>query len=186
MKLKRWAWLFLLLALPLLALACGDDGGGPPAREITVDDLALMALTAGEVDKALPGLAPVQQTFQGPVSNEDAIGRAMDPEEMRADIDKYGRIGGYETSYAPGEGEEEILITLELYETAEGASDFPRDPPGVPSTTIFLRVDRVFAGVSVSLSEEDVLEEVRQLAHRLEERIEAVIEGSALQPRPAP
>ena len=32
MKFKRWSWLLLLSALPLLALACGDDDGGPTAR----------------------------------------------------------------------------------------------------------------------------------------------------------
>ncbi len=61
MKSKRWAWLPLLLALPLLALACnGDAESAPPSVDqggsLTAEEelLASMALTAQEVREALP------------------------------------------------------------------------------------------------------------------------------------
>ncbi len=53
-----------LLALPLLALACGDDGGDsmPPVvtdEELTAAEelLASMSLTAEEVGGVFPGIA---------------------------------------------------------------------------------------------------------------------------------
>jgi hypothetical protein len=213
MKSKRWVWLLSFVALPLLALACGGDGGGTAEtpggdiQEISGDDLASMVRTAEEVGEALPGLAPVQQTHVGPVSNEDEIDRAIDPDVRRADIQKYGRVSGYEASYSPLDGEEEILIMLELYQTPEGASGFLRDMledpqtfggldefdasgigdeaggrtgepiPGVPATGIVLRVDRVVAVVSISQSEEDVRDGVRQLAEKVARRVEAALEG---------
>lgn len=226
MKFRRSAWLLLMLAVPLLTLACGggddrlptpvdqepspEDEGLPAELSAEVVLLGSMVFTADEVGEALPRLAPILEISRDLVFNEDEVARADDPDDTRADIENFGRLVGYEASYLPEEGPEEVLVVVGLYETAEGASGFLKemleDPEtfgaldefdvgeigdeangrtgelilGVPATGILLRVDRVFAIVTVSLSEEDVRDEVGQFARKLAERIEAAIQGQVV------
>ena len=184
-----------------------EEEPGPPELTAEEELLASMVLAAEEVDEVFPSLVQIQQVFQGPVSNEDEIKRSIDPEERRAELETYSRVAGYEASYAPAGEEVAIRIELALYATAEGGSGSLKDQledqegsggfdrfdvgqigdeaeggtgesiPGVLGTGILLRVDRVLAIVVVIGSEEDVKDDLRELAVRLADRIQAAIQG---------
>jgi len=124
MRFNRWTWFLLLLALPPLTFACSDEEpGGATATPAVLDDLAPALPSAEEIGQALPSLAPIQpEYFQGPRTNEDEVSTAIDPTKTQQEIDEFGRVTGYEGSYKPEEGEEEILVGLALFETVEGAN----------------------------------------------------------------
>ena len=200
MQLTRWISLPLLLALPLLAVACGGgEGGGRVTREITADDLASMVLTAEEVSDIL-GLA-LDELESGPDLGQEFEGVA---------IEKAGFVAGYVALYRSRQGNEGAYYTLALFERPNGASGalkqlleglartdpnidkfdagnigeeaqgivFPTslDEPAV--TGVALRVDRVLASVFVGhRPDQDMREQARKLAEKLAEKIEAVLEG---------
>ena len=192
MKSKRWAWLPLLLALPLLALACnGDDESATPLADrggsLTAEEdlLASMALTAQEVREALS--EEVETTLGGPERGERSEG------EVARWAQKYESDGG-----------EMVAVDLRLYETADAAadrfakeSDPRRDPEhfdvadvgdeaegsvsessdGRLFTNAFLRVDKVLVLLAVGPSEEEQRAVLLALAERLGEKGGVALEG---------
>ncbi len=183
----------MLLALPLLALACGDGGNesAPPSADqggsLTAEEelLASMALTAQEVRKVLP--EEVETSLAGPERGERSEG----------EVARWGQR--YESA-----GGEMVAMDLRLYETAAAAadtfakeSDPSRDPEhfdvadvgdeaegsvsespdGLLFTNAFLRVDRVLVLLAVGPSEEERRAALLALAERLAEKVEAALEG---------
>ncbi len=119
MKFKRWVCLLLLLAVPLPALACGDDGGDsiPPVvtdEELTTAEelLASMALTAEEVGGVFPGIA----WAVGESHPTFGLGGVI-PDDQRA----VGLVAAWQAVVFEPEEEQVVSTDLYLYDTVEAA-----------------------------------------------------------------
>ena len=203
MRFRWWAWLPLLL--PLLVLACGDDGmrsrqeGVIPTEELpplpeprTADEelLAAMILTPQEVNEVLPG----------PAWTEGGVGFAEEGDELPPGVVAFWGEG------VAGDGE--VTMSLFLYETAdaaiEGIEEALRVEPGpgveiehfdasgigdeahgqvnrTPEvyTGVLLRVDRVVADIVWAAAGGERSEEIRRVTQKLAEKMEAAIQGQA-------
>ena len=117
----------LVLALSSLAgPACGGSSEpgepSPTGDSETEEMLQRMVLQPEDVP---PGLQRTDQTF---TTNEQLVASSADPDAQRAEIERWGRILAYETTYLPspeatpdGAGQA-ITSSSSLYETAEGAA----------------------------------------------------------------
>ena len=152
MKLKRYALLPLLaLALPLLALACGDEttetpgqGVVRPVREI----LGSLPLKTADFAQVFPNLAPMRHEGPTPVSNEQLVDEAVNPDDTRNAIEKYNRISGAGVSYVTERQEEGLggpgnsaryigYLDIHLFSTDDGAGGFFQFWKGLASQSPF-------------------------------------------------
>jgi hypothetical protein len=109
-----WGLLLSLLTLLLLTLSCGDA-----TREITPDDLRGMVIPLEEASEVL-GL-PLDELDVVPDLGQEFEG---------IDTEKYGLVAGYFAVYRPFQiqnGYVAILMTLALFDSAEGASGSRQD-----------------------------------------------------------
>ena len=121
----------LLATLAAVAIAC--DGNGvpdPTARDISDAELAAMVLPLEELGSAYADFE--RDDDSGFQSNEDKIDDAFDEEDEEGDVERYGRVTGYEESYTSVEGllEEGVFIIgtmVALYEDSDGASGDLKD-----------------------------------------------------------
>lgn len=131
--------LLLVASLSLLAVACGGGGGeetpspAPPGVEEQLKQMVL------QPDDVPAGFNLVDEVF---ATNEESASSAEDPEGHLADLQRWGRILGYEVLYESSEsvvGGQTILFSLystaSMYETSEGASASFADAAEVARTT---------------------------------------------------
>ena len=112
----QWVLPASLLVLLLATLSCGYSGGEDP-RKITTDDLPAMVISAEEASDALG--APLDGVQVIPDLGQEFEG---------IDAEKHGLLSGSMAIYRPSrQGDAAVLMTLALFETAEGASDARRD-----------------------------------------------------------
>lgn len=203
MTFRRWAWSPVLLALPLLAVACGgDDGAGTPpldpagelqtiasgtaAREL----LASMPLTPQEMGEIIPGQAwaecgmgssEEEELPEGVVAN-----RAVDICSEEASVSMLVVL--YETADSASDAwkaawEEpcrecghEPFDAGDIGDEAQGIFDRPPDTVGVG---VSLRVDRVVAEVYVPFlgTDDEGREAALQVAGKVAAKVEAAIRG---------
>ena len=113
--------------------ACG--GGGEKDitdREITDGELSLMVLPLSDLGSQYAGfeLSEDQSGFQ---SNDKTIENAFDQEDETADVQRFGRVKGYEEDYLSSEGllggtgPFHISTAVVLHEGADGASGNLKD-----------------------------------------------------------
>jgi len=131
--------LLLVASLSLVAAAC-DGGGGEetpsPVPPELKDQLKRMVLQADDVPE---GFKLVDEAFS---TNEESAASADDPQSHLADLERWGRILGYEVTYessAPAVAGQTILFsvysTASIYESNEGASASLADAVEVARTT---------------------------------------------------
>ncbi len=115
----------------MLAAACGGGQGDVTVRTVTDQQLSLMGLSLTE-------LGPKYAEFElhdssGFVSNAEAIEGTFDREGEAEDVERFGRLNGYDTDYssqeaiASGEGAFAVFTSAILHEDADGASGNLRD-----------------------------------------------------------
>jgi len=195
-------WLLSMLALPLLALACGGEGAAPSPTITKPPELATPAIeeerllastfpTIQEVSEAFPGRQWTGGTGQ-PVTSETQPRAGL--------VAAWG--GGFGAAPSDGRPPEEIQIGLSLYDAADRASATLSDlahPPvkldrfdlgaagdesqglvtrpsgGPPYTVVLVRVDRTLAQIILPLSDEygERRVEVTALARTLAQKMEA-------------
>ena len=140
---RRYGIVCLTAAVALLAVVagCKGDGGGEP--EDARDLLKQIALTLGD----LP--SPFTQTDQNFSTNEQVARGEEDIEGQLANLQRWGRLLGYDVTFEPQSSSNPqpivaIRSTVSLYETAEGASQSfayavqaARDRDWAPSHTGF-------------------------------------------------
>jgi hypothetical protein len=126
--------LVLTLSLAVLS-ACGGGNGDDELeralRSMTEDDLTIMVLPQEELDEEFADLEIDDDSgFKG---NEQATNDTIDPEDTADDLERAGRINGYELEYgAPdrlsvlqaGEGVTSVETIVHLFTDAGAASDF--------------------------------------------------------------
>jgi hypothetical protein len=127
----------VLAALALLsASACGGGGGQADLtdREITDGELSLMALPLSDLGSQYADFE--LDDTSGIQTNEQAIESAFDQEDEAADVERFGRVEGYEEDYLSsdalmeGTGPFYISTGVILHETADGASGNLKDGVG--------------------------------------------------------
>jgi hypothetical protein len=131
--------LLLVASLSLLAAACGGGDGeetplpGPPEVR---DQLKRMTLQPDDVPG---GFKLVDEAFS---TNEESAASAEDSQGHLANLQRWGRILGYEALYESSESAvsgQTILFsvysTVSMYESSEGASASFADGVGVARTT---------------------------------------------------
>lgn len=138
--------LLLVASLLLLAAACGGGGGeetpspvpptGSPLPPEVQDQLKRMVL---QPDDVLTGFNLVDEPFS---TNEESASSADDPQSRLADLQRWGRILGYEVYYESSEPPtvgQTIFFSLQstasMYESSEGASASFADAVEVARTT---------------------------------------------------
>jgi hypothetical protein len=124
MRLERWAWLLLLLAVPSLAMACGDDGTEPPMLAIPKEELP--RATAATADEELLASMVLSAEEVGEVFPEGVEWMVFSvPQESTPDEEPpLGQVTGWLAVYNPEVTSEvfEVSTLLLLYQTAEDAS----------------------------------------------------------------
>ena len=202
MTFRWWAWLPLLL--PLLVLACGDDGTrsrqegvipseklpAPPTPRVPEEEfLASMILTPQEVSEVLPGPAWTEGgvVLLGEMGDELPPGAvAFWGEVVAGDGEVTMALSLYETADAAMEGFEEGLrvepgpgVEIERFDATGIGDEAHGQGNRTPEvfTVVFLRIDRVVADIVWAAAGGERSEEIRLLAQRLAEKIEAGIES---------
>jgi hypothetical protein len=132
----------LPLALPFaiclaVLTACGGDNGDNELdralRSITENDLAIMVLPQEDLGEEFADLQIDDES--GFVDNEEAADDTVDPDDTADDLERAGRINGYQLNFSIGEaevvrvlqaGEGVILVgtEVELFDDADSASDY--------------------------------------------------------------
>jgi hypothetical protein len=131
--------LLLVASLLLVAVAC-DGGGGEetpsPVPPEVRDQLKQMVLQAEDVPE---GFKLVDEAFS---TNEESAASAEDPDGHLADLERWGRILGYEVTYESAEsavGGQTLLFsiysTASTYQSNEGASASFADAVEAAKTT---------------------------------------------------
>jgi hypothetical protein len=135
--------LLLVACLSLVAAACGGGGGeetpsptpSPVPPEVK-DQLKQMVLQADDVPA---GFNLVDEAFS---TNAESAASADDPEGHLADLERWGRILGYEVTYetsAPAVAGQTMFFsvysTASIYQSNEGASASFADAVEVAKTT---------------------------------------------------
>lgn len=125
------AWV-AVIALSAALAACG--GNGEPdltVGQITDEELSLMVLSRADLGEEYADLRFIEQSDF--VTNETRVKWALDPEDEADDLERFGRLNGYEAVYVafsrPTEGSalDEIRIGVALFADAAGASDYLED-----------------------------------------------------------
>jgi hypothetical protein len=120
----------LLVALAFLSASACGGGGGPKDmtdREITDGELSLMVLPLSDLGSQYAQFE-LSQDESGFQSNDKTIENAFDPEDEAADVQRFGRVKGYEEDYLSsagllgGTGPFHIATGVILHEQADGAS----------------------------------------------------------------
>lgn len=121
-----------LLAV-LAAVACSGEerGSDQPPSSVGQDQLAIMVLSADTLGAAAAGLQLDAET-SGVRDNEAAAAGSLDPDDNAAELERAGRITGYELDYADSdltalaaaEGIYEIGTRVQLFTDAGAASQF--------------------------------------------------------------
>jgi len=126
--------LFMLVVALALALAVACGGGGPSDptdREITDDELSLMALPLSDLGSQYADFE--LDDTSGLQSNEQAIDDAFDSEDEAQDVERFGRANGYEAFYTSTQalldekGPINVGTDVILHENADGASGNLKD-----------------------------------------------------------
>jgi hypothetical protein len=133
-KESRMRHLFPILAA-LAVLSASACGGGGQAdltdREITDGELSLMALPLSDLGSQYADFEP--DDTSGLQSNEQAIEGSFDKEDEAADVERFGRVKGYEENYVSSEalmdgtGPFYISTGVVLHEQADGAAGNLKD-----------------------------------------------------------
>ena len=137
--------LLLVASLSLLAAACDGGGEGTPSPVSPTgsplppelkDQLKRMVL---QPDDVVEGFELVDEAFS---TNEESAASAADSQGHLADLQRWGRILGYEVLYESSEpvsvGQTmyfSLQSTASMYETSEGASASLADAVEVAKTT---------------------------------------------------
>ena len=124
----------LLLAICLAMLsACGGDNGDneleQALRSITENDLSIMVLPQEDLGEEFAGLEIDDDS--GFKDNEEAADETIDPNDTAEDLERAGRINGYELSYSDpmlsaleaGVGVITVTTEVDLFRDADAASD---------------------------------------------------------------
>ncbi len=118
--------LAVLLALPA---ACGDGRADLTGRDISDDELAAMVLALDELGSAYADFSLDEVGF---ATNEEEGEGGFAPEDEADDVERFGRINGYEAGYSPAEGSEgqpvvAVGTTVILFRDVDGASGNLKD-----------------------------------------------------------
>jgi hypothetical protein len=133
-KESRMRHLFTVLAALALLSASACGGGGQADltdREITDGELSLMALPLSDLGSQYADFE--LDDTSGLQSNEQAIEDAFDKEDEAADVERFGRVKGYEEDYLSSEALMEgtgpfyISTVVVLHERADGAAGNLKD-----------------------------------------------------------
>jgi len=148
------------LITTVVIIAC-SGGGDPPAtgsnpggteREITEEDLSLMVLSQDELgpEYSFFSLDPGASGFS--TNNDEIADEECEPNEERADIERYGRLNGYDSSYSSDQQIEArsgvflVSTEVDLLEDPAGAvasfedgSEETRQDVGVPDCEGFTK-----------------------------------------------
>ena len=126
--------LFMVLVALTLALAVACGGGGQKDltdREITDDELSLMALPLSDLGSQYADFE--LDDTSGLQSNEQVISDAFDKEDEAQDVERFGRANGYEALYTSSQalleekGPINIGMSVALHEKVDGASGNLKD-----------------------------------------------------------
>lgn len=121
-----------VLLVALLLAACGGGDGDDTGREITEEELSLMLLSQADLGSAYADFE-LDEDDSGYQSNEDAAADDLDPEDEARDIEEFGRVSGYGARYSAfgalveGTGPVVVSFGVQLFEDADGASDYAAD-----------------------------------------------------------
>jgi hypothetical protein len=137
----------LILAVALLAivtLGCQGGGSNGPAddtaRPISDDELAGMVLGLSEFGADYASFHA--NGDNGPRTLDDIAEDGFDPEDERADLERFKWASGYQEFYiSPQDAEEESSVffvgsSIDLFDTAEGAADYLEDSRSEPTTQV--------------------------------------------------
>ncbi len=127
-----------ILAVALLAIATlGCQGGGnsepadDTARQISDDELADMVLDVAEFGTDYAGFQA--NGDNGRRTLDEIAEDDFDPEDERADLERFKWASGYQEFYiSPQDAEEKSSVffvgsSIDLFDTAEGATDYLED-----------------------------------------------------------
>ena len=124
--------LFSSVAVLFLATACqgGDDELKRALESLVENDLAIMVLPQEELPDEFADL-PVDKD-SGFVDNEKTADDTVDPDDTAADLERAGRIIGYDLDYSDptfsafeaGEGVILVGTGVQLFDDGDAASDF--------------------------------------------------------------
>jgi hypothetical protein len=128
---------FLFAICVALLTACGGGEADLTARDISDEELALMVLSQEELGKEYAELE-LDEDQSGFRTNDAAIEEAIDPDDERQDIERFGLLNGYSGVYASpsflgggtfGLDEEDVLVVtaVALLRDPEGASGYLED-----------------------------------------------------------
>lgn len=121
------------LAVVILACQGGCDTNlvDDTAREIFEDELALMVLTLEDFGADFADLQAVEDS--GFLTLDQAAEDDFDPEDERADLERFGWASGYQEFYVDPQAAEEgsgvffVGSSVDLFETVEGAAGYFED-----------------------------------------------------------
>ena len=125
----------IVVALAFLSASACGGGGGPKDmtdREITDGELSLMVLPLSDLGSQYAQFE-LSQDESGFQSNDKTIENAFDPEDETADVQRFGRVKGYEEDYLSSEGllggtgPFHIATAVILHERADGTSGNLKD-----------------------------------------------------------
>jgi hypothetical protein len=85
---------FLFAICVALLTACGGGEADLTARDISDEELALMVLSQEELGKEYAELE-LDEDQSGFRTNDAAIEEAIDPDDERQDIERFGLLKGY-------------------------------------------------------------------------------------------
>jgi tetratricopeptide (TPR) repeat protein len=121
--------------LAVVALACQGGGDSSPVddtdQEISDDELALMVLALEDFGADFADLQAVEDS--GVLTLDQAAEDDFDPEDERADLERFGWASGYQEFYANPQAAEEgsgvffVGSSVDLFETVEGAAGYFED-----------------------------------------------------------
>jgi hypothetical protein len=142
----RFPWRYVLVVAALMAgclvvAACGDEEGDLTERDVSDEleralgsmaenDLAIMVLPQEDLGEEFGNLEIDDDS--GFKDSEEETDETIDPDDTAGDLERAGRISGYDLSYSDpslsalgaGEGIIAVATELDLFKDASAASDF--------------------------------------------------------------
>lgn len=115
-----------LLVLGALAFAASGCGDGDDAEEIVSEFEELLPQVVLEEEDFTTGVQQVSSFFS---TNQDVADTAIDAEGELAKLERWGRVLGYDTQFAPGPEApvgieiQGVQSTASVYATTQGAAD---------------------------------------------------------------